>query len=64
MKGLFTKDKKMLEKIKKLTDADMKTIATKLADDYCEQLYWDSLKIIVEDYKSSSPMRLTPKYNK
>lgn len=46
-------NKKMLAKIDKLTDADMKAIAEKLADDYCEQLFWDSLKIILKDYRLS-----------
>ena len=31
-----------------LDDADMKHLASKLADDYCEQLFWESLKIIFE----------------
>ena len=29
-----------------LTSDDMMRIADKLADDYCEQLFWDSLKMI------------------
>lgn len=33
----------------KLTELDMKRIASKLADDYCEQLFWTSLEII-SDY--------------
>jgi hypothetical protein len=36
--------------ILKLTKADMERIASKLANDYCEQLYWQSLEIIVEYY--------------
>lgn len=36
--------------IDKLTDNDMEQIASKLANDYCEQLYWSSLEIIVEIY--------------
>jgi len=36
--------------IKRLTEADMKIIASKLGDDYCEQLFWTSLEIIVESY--------------
>ena len=53
--GLETQDKEgnivpMFKKsdIKKLTESDMKKIASKLADDYCDQLYWSSLPIIVE----------------
>lgn len=37
--------KKRLETI---DDMDMKYLARKLADDYCEQLYWESLKSIFE----------------
>jgi len=33
---------------KSMTDAEMKTIASKMEDDYCDQLFWDSLKIITE----------------
>lgn len=36
--------------IKRLTEEDMQKIASKLADDYCEQLFWTSLEIIVEHY--------------
>lgn len=35
--------------ISKVSDADMCTLARKMADDYCEQLFWTSLKIIAED---------------
>jgi len=31
-----------------LTDQEMERIASKMADDYLDQLYWDSLKIIAE----------------
>ena len=34
--------------VKRLDDADMKHRASKLGDDYCEQLFWESLKIIFE----------------
>lgn len=34
----------------KLTESDMRRIASKLANDYCEQLFWTSLEIIVEGY--------------
>ncbi len=36
--------------VKRLTEADMERIASKLANDYCEQLFWTSLEIIVEYY--------------
>jgi hypothetical protein len=40
--------KKLSQKAKKLTDAQMEYIARKLADDYCTQLFWDSLEIIAK----------------
>ena len=36
------------EIVHNLDDADMKHLASKLADDYCEQLFWESVKIIFE----------------
>lgn len=33
---------------KKITDKQMQRIADKLGDDYCEQLFWSSLKTIAE----------------
>jgi hypothetical protein len=38
-----------IEEINKLTSNEMEYIAGKLADDYCNQLYWSSLENIVED---------------
>jgi hypothetical protein len=35
--------------IENLTDLDMEAIASKLSDDYCEQLFWSSLEIITEN---------------
>lgn len=32
----------------KVSDATMERLASKLADDYCEQLFWTSLDIIAE----------------
>lgn len=32
-----------------LTDVEMKLIARKMADDYLNQLYWDSLREITEE---------------
>lgn len=32
----------------KVNEATMKELASKLADDYCEQLFWNSLPIIAE----------------
>ena len=45
---IFRDDVQAQEEIKKMDDGDMDTLASKLADDYCDQLYWDSLKTIVE----------------
>lgn len=35
--------------VSKVTDEDMRQLAEKLADDYCEQLFWESMEIIAED---------------
>ena len=37
------------KKVKMMDNSDMECLAGKLADDYCEQLFWDSLKIIFEE---------------
>ena len=36
------------EQVARITDGMMKQIARKMADDYCEQLFWEQLPIIVE----------------
>jgi hypothetical protein len=36
-------------RIEALTDDDMEFLARKMADDYCNQLFWDSARIIFED---------------
>jgi hypothetical protein len=36
--------------VSEVSDADMYTLARKMADDYCEQLFWTSLGILAEDY--------------
>lgn len=36
--------------IMRLSDMDMRYLARKLAEDYTEQLYWQSLKEMAEDY--------------
>ena len=33
-----------------VSDGTMERLASKLGDDYCEQLFWTSLKIWAEDY--------------
>ena len=37
------------KRVKTMDEGDMSYLARKLAGDYCEQLYWDSLRIIFED---------------
>jgi len=48
LREIFKDNKKVLDKINKLSDNEMEYLAGKLADDYIEQLYWISLKIIFE----------------
>lgn len=36
------------EKANAFTDSDMKHLASKMSDDYLNQLYWESMKTIVE----------------
>ena len=36
------------EQVASITDTMMRDIARKMADDYCEQLFWDHLPIIAE----------------
>jgi hypothetical protein len=33
-----------------LTDDEMKQIARKMEDDYCNQLFWSSLRVCASDY--------------
>tara|TARA_R110000868_G_scaffold14069_1_gene65596 strand:+ start:664 stop:909 length:246 start_codon:yes stop_codon:yes gene_type:complete len=35
-------------KIMALTDEDMERLASKLGNDYCEQLYWQSLELLAD----------------
>lgn len=35
--------------VEKISDSDMKKLAEKMANDYCEQLFWSSMEIIAED---------------
>jgi hypothetical protein len=44
----FSNNSEVKTIVDRLDDADMKHLASKLADDYCEQLFWESLKIIFE----------------
>ena len=34
----------------RVSDDTMEHLASKLADDYCEQLFWISLRVLAEDY--------------
>jgi len=45
---IFEDDDQAQEIIKKMDDEDMKHLASKMGDDYCEQLFWDSLSAIFE----------------
>lgn len=36
------------DQVNQITDDMMRKIARKMADDYCEQLFWDHLPVIVE----------------
>lgn len=42
-------DKRAINKIKRMTPDEMTYLASKLAEDYCEQLFWSSLRQIFED---------------
>ena len=41
--------KKIKKIVKNMTDGDMEYLASKMADDYCNQLFWDSLGYIFKD---------------
>ena len=43
--------------IDKVTDSDMACIADKMCDDYCDQLYWESLGVIVNECMSLPKIR-------
>lgn len=48
----FRNDKnyrKIKKRVSKMTDGEMEDLADYMAEDYCEQLFHDSLKIIFED---------------
>ena len=40
---------KVRASIEKMTDVKMEYLSSKLCDDYCNQLFWDSLRSIFED---------------
>ena len=41
--------KKVEKRIDDMTDSEMKHLASKMADDYVNQLYWGSLEIIFDE---------------
>ena len=43
------KSKKAIDRINAMTDDEMRYLASKLADDYCEQLFWTSLRAVFEN---------------
>lgn len=45
LRGTFKGDKEALRKIDALDEGDMKYLASKMADSYCNCCYWDSLRI-------------------
>lgn len=48
LEELFKSDKKALEKIKKLDEAEMKYLAEKVQDSLMDLGYWDTLKLTFE----------------
>ena len=40
---------KIKKRVGKMTDVEMRYLASKMADDYCNQLFWDSLRNIFRD---------------
>jgi len=44
----FENDARAKKAVKNMDDDDMKHLASEMGDDYCEQLFWDSLRIIFE----------------
>lgn len=53
IKSLFKEQGKLTKKVEKriddMTDSEMTQLASKMADDYVNQLYWSSLEILFED---------------
>lgn len=48
MREVFKNQPENLKKVEQLTEAQMDYIASKMASDYINQLYWSSLEIITE----------------
>ena len=51
------------EQVAKITDDMMREIARKMADDYCEQLFWDHLPIIAEYVAEREGIDLKKKFS-
>lgn len=49
--------------VSNVTDEDMKELARKLEDDYCEQLFWESM-VIIADQGLEVPRHICPKCGK
>ena len=49
LRETFKGNKKALKRIDKMTKGDMKYLASKMADAYCNDGYWIDLKTIFED---------------
>ena len=43
LRTTFENEKEIFDKIDSLTNTEMKYLARKMADDYCDQLFWSSL---------------------
>jgi hypothetical protein len=48
LRETFKGNKEALKRIDKMTKADMKYLASKMADAYVEDCFWEDLKIIFE----------------
>ena len=44
LREYFKTDPEALKRVNAMTDEDMKFLAEQMADDYTEQLFWDSLR--------------------
>ena len=61
----FNYDPSLEENVMLLKDHEMEYLASKLADDYCEQLFWASLKSIFEsNFLKTKEMKKNVEYTK
>jgi len=42
-------EEKVTERLKRITDEEMKRLASRMESDYLDQLYWGSLEILAKD---------------